>query len=114
MSNHAALASQWMATSAQRVDQAIEASFDDWNVSAQQLKDAMHYAATGGGKRIRPLLVYATAALSNKQLDDIPGIDDCAVALELFHTYSLVHDDLPSMDNDDLRRGRPTVHKAYD
>ena len=114
MSNQAALASQWMATSAQRVDQAIEASFLNWNVSAQQLKDAMHYAATGGGKRIRPLLVYATAALSGKQLNDIPGIDDCAVALELFHTYSLVHDDLPSMDNDDLRRGRPTVHKAYD
>ena len=114
MSNHAALASQWMATSAQRVDQAIETSFDDWNVSAQQLKDAMHYAATGGGKRIRPLLVYATAALSGKQLNEIPGIDDCAVALELFHTYSLVHDDLPCMDNDDLRRGRPTVHKAYD
>ena len=114
MSNQAALASQWMVASAQRVDQAIETSFDDWNVSAQQLKDAMHYAATGGGKRIRPLLVYATAALSGKQLNDIPGIDDCAVALELFHTYSLVHDDLPSMDNDDLRRGRPTVHKAYD
>lgn len=114
MSNQAALASQWMVASAQRVDQAIETSFDDWNVSAQQLKDAMHYAATGGGKRIRPLLVYATAALSGKQLNEIPGIDDCAVALELFHTYSLVHDDLPSMDNDDLRRGRPTVHKAYD
>lgn len=114
MLNQAALASQWMVASAQRVDQAIETSFDDWNVSAQQLKDAMHYAATGGGKRIRPLLVYATAALSGKQLNEIPGIDDCAVALELFHTYSLVHDDLPSMDNDDLRRGRPTVHKAYD
>ena len=50
MSNQAALASQWMVASAQRVDQAIETSFDEWNVSAQQLKDAMHYAATGGGK----------------------------------------------------------------
>ena len=114
MSNHAALASQWMATSAQRVDRAIETSFQNWDVSALKLKDAMHYAAIGGGKRIRPLLVYATAALSEKQLDDIPGIDNCAVAIELFHTYSLVHDDLPCMDNDDLRRGRPTVHKAYD
>ncbi len=114
MSNHAALASQWMATTAQRVDKAIETSFQNWDVSAQQLKDAMHYAAIGGGKRIRPLLIYATAALSEKQLDDIHGIDHCAVAIELFHTYSLVHDDLPCMDNDDLRRGRPTVHKAYD
>jgi farnesyl diphosphate synthase len=103
-----------MATTAQRVDKAIETSFQNWDVSAQQLKEAMHYAAIGGGKRIRPLLVYATAALSGKQLDDIPGIDHCAVAIELFHTYSLVHDDLPCMDNDDLRRGRPTVHKAYD
>lgn len=114
MSNHAALANQWMATTAQRVDKAIEASFQNWDVSALKLKDAMHYAAIGGGKRIRPLLVYATAALSEKPLDDIPGIDHCAVAIELFHTYSLVHDDLPCMDNDDLRRGRPTVHKAYD
>ena len=78
MSNQAALASQWMATTAQRVDKAIETSFQNWDVSAQQLKEAMHYAAIGGGKRIRPLLVYATAALSGKQLDDIPGIDHCA------------------------------------
>ncbi|MBU3600373.1 polyprenyl synthetase family protein [Polynucleobacter sp. 30F-ANTBAC] len=73
----------------------------------------MIYAATGGGKRIRPLLVYATASLSGKPLDQIPGIDACAVAVELFHTYSLVHDDMPCMDDDDLRRGRATVHKVY-
>jgi farnesyl diphosphate synthase len=74
----------------------------------------MHYAATGGGKRVRPLLIYATASLTGKELDQVPGVDACAVAVELFHTYSLVHDDLPCMDNDDLRRGRPTVHKAFD
>jgi farnesyl diphosphate synthase len=74
----------------------------------------MHYAATGGGKRVRPLLIYATASLAGKELDQVPGVDACAVAVELFHTYSLVHDDLPCMDNDDLRRGRPTVHKAFD
>jgi farnesyl diphosphate synthase len=68
----------------------------------------------GGGKRIRPLLVYASASLGKRPLDQIPGVDACAVAIELFHTYSLVHDDLPAMDNDDLRRGRATVHRAYD
>jgi farnesyl diphosphate synthase len=73
----------------------------------------MYYAATGGGKRIRPLSVYATASLVGKPLDQIPGIDQCAVAVELFHTYSLVHDDMPCMDDDDLRRGRATVHKVY-
>jgi farnesyl diphosphate synthase len=63
---------------------------------------------------VRPLLTYATASLAGKELDQVAGLDACAVALELFHTYSLVHDDLPCMDNDDLRRGRPTVHKAFD
>jgi farnesyl diphosphate synthase len=96
------------------VDQAILKSFDDQVSAASGLKTAMHYAATGGGKRVRPLLIYATASLAGKELDQVAGVDACAVALELFHTYSLVHDDLPCMDNDDLRRGRPTVHKAFD
>jgi farnesyl diphosphate synthase len=96
------------------VDQAILKSFDDQVSAASGLKTAMHYAATGGGKRVRPLLIYATASLTGKELDQVPGVDACAVAVELFHTYSLVHDDLPCMDNDDLRRGRPTVHKAFD
>jgi farnesyl diphosphate synthase len=72
---------------------------------------AMRHAAIGGGKRLRPLLVHATAALF--------GVDrECAArvgcALECIHVYSLVHDDLPAMDDDDLRRGKPTVHKAFD
>lgn len=71
---------------------------------------AMRHAAIGGGKRLRPLLVYATAQLF--------GVDrDCAgraaVAIECIHVYSLIHDDLPAMDDDDLRRGKPTVHKVY-
>ncbi|MBY0520931.1 MAG: polyprenyl synthetase family protein, partial [Sphingomonas sp.] len=71
---------------------------------------AMRHAAIGGGKRLRPLLVFATARLF--------GVDrECAgraaVAIECIHVYSLIHDDLPAMDNDDLRRGKPTVHKAY-
>jgi farnesyl diphosphate synthase len=100
--------------STERVDQAILKYFDDQVSATSGLKAAMHYAATGGGKRVRPLLIYATASLAGKELNQVAGIDACAVAVELFHTYSLVHDDLPCMDNDDLRRGRPTVHKAFD
>jgi len=106
--------SVWLQRSTERVDRAILKSFDNQVSAASDLKTAMHYAATGGGKRVRPLLIYATASLTGKELDQVPGIDACAVAVELFHTYSLVHDDLPCMDNDDLRRGRPTVHKAFD
>jgi farnesyl diphosphate synthase len=106
--------SVWLQRSIERVDQAILRSLDDQVSVASGLKSAMHYAATGGGKRVRPLLIYATASLSGKELDQVAGLDACAVAVELFHTYSLVHDDLPCMDNDDLRRGRPTVHKAFD
>lgn len=106
--------SVWLQRSTERVDQAILRYLNDQGSVASGLKTAMHYAATGGGKRVRPLLTYATASLAGKELDQVAGIDACAVALELFHTYSLVHDDLPCMDNDDLRRGRPTVHKAFD
>lgn len=106
--------SVWLQRSTERVDQAILKSFNDQVSAASGLKSAMHYAVTGGGKRVRPLLIYATASLAGKELDQVAGVDACAVAVELFHTYSLVHDDLPCMDNDDLRRGRPTVHKAFD
>jgi farnesyl diphosphate synthase len=106
--------SVWLQRSIERVDQAILKSLNDQVLVPSDLKSAMHYAATGGGKRVRPLLIYATASLSGKELDQVAGLDTCAVAVELFHTYSLVHDDLPCMDNDDLRRGRPTVHKAFD
>lgn len=104
----------WLQRSIERVDQAILKYFDDQVSATSGLKAAMHYAATGGGKRVRPLLIYATASLMGKELSQVAGVDACAVAVELFHTYSLVHDDLPCMDNDDLRRGRPTVHKAFD
>jgi farnesyl diphosphate synthase len=75
----------------------------------------MRYAAQGGGKRIRPLLVYAAGQLGDvvsSQKTEI--LDAAAVAVECIHAYSLVHDDMPCMDDDDLRRGRPTVHKAFD
>jgi len=76
-----------------------------------RLCQAMHYAVFNGGKRLRPLLVYASG-----QLLDIPPdqLDAPACAVELIHCYSLVHDDLPAMDDDDLRRGRPTTHLAFD
>jgi geranylgeranyl pyrophosphate synthase len=78
--------------------------------SPQVLHEAMHYAVMNGGKRIRPLLTYASAeALSIDPLLMTPG----AAAIELLHCFSLVHDDLPSMDDDDLRRGKPSLHKAF-
>ncbi|WP_289283573.1 MULTISPECIES: (2E,6E)-farnesyl diphosphate synthase [unclassified Methylophaga] len=76
-----------------------------------RLFEAMRYATLGGGKRLRALLVYATGqAMGAKQ----PAMDVAAAAVEMIHAYSLVHDDMPMMDDDDLRRGRPTCHKAYD
>jgi len=79
-------------------------------IPSLELKDAMRYSLSDGGKYIRPLLVYATGHIFNVPLDylDIP-----ATAVELIHTYSLIHDDLPCMDNADLRRGKPSCHKMY-
>ncbi len=68
-------------------------------------------ASSGGGKRIRPALLFAAARAVGRSEEEVEG---AACAIELIHVYSLVHDDLPAMDDDDLRRGRPTVHKAYD
>src|SRR3990167_1805724 len=80
------------------------------NVPSLELKSAMEYTLFNGGKRIRPLLIYATGCVFNAPFEnmDIP-----ASAVELIHTYSLIHDDLPCMDNADLRRGKPSCHKAY-
>ncbi|HEX5958835.1 MAG TPA: farnesyl diphosphate synthase [Hyphomicrobiaceae bacterium] len=77
----------------------------------ERLVAAMRHATLGGGKRLRPFLVIETAGLFNVAAE---AAVDAAASLELVHCYSLVHDDLPAMDNDDLRRGRPTVHKAFD
>jgi farnesyl diphosphate synthase len=77
----------------------------------QRLHAAMRHATLGGGKRIRPLLVYATGTALGASENDL---DAPAAAVELVHAYSLVHDDLPAMDDDALRRGRPTVHVAFD
>ena len=76
-----------------------------------RLHTAMRHAVLGGGKRLRPMLVYAAGALVHA---DAAALDHAAAAVELIHAYSLVHDDLPAMDDDALRRGRPTVHVAFD
>jgi farnesyl diphosphate synthase len=75
-----------------------------------RLLSAMRYSTLGGGKRMRPLLAYAAAELTGGLPDDA---DACAAAVELIHAYSLIHDDLPCMDDDELRRGKPTCHVAY-
>jgi farnesyl diphosphate synthase len=92
----------------------VEGELDRWLPSEllapQSLHAAQRYSVLGPGKRIRPALVYATAETLGVPLD---SVDASACAIELIHAYSLVHDDLPAMDNDDLRRGRPTCHKAF-
>ena len=77
----------------------------------EPLPNAMRYAVLGGGKRIRPRLVYAAGRLAGASLE---SLDPAAAAVELIHAYSLIHDDLPAMDDDDLRRGQPTVHRRFD
>ena len=83
----------------------------DAQVSPQRLHQAMRYAVLGGGKRARPLLVFAAGDVSNANPDRLEIV---AAALEMIHAYSLVHDDLPCMDDDTLRRGKPTTHIEYD
>ena len=80
----------------------------------QSLHGSMRYSLEAGGKRVRPVLALAAAeAVSGRDAADMPGLLPAACSLELIHTYSLIHDDLPAMDNDDFRRGKPTNHKVY-
>ena len=81
------------------------------STSPAKLHQAMRYAALDGGKRVRPLLVFAAGAVFDAPTD---ALERAAAAVEMIHVYSLVHDDLPCMDDDDLRRGKPTVHRQYD
>ncbi len=95
---------------ANRVDRAIVDYCDRYMIGPEKLVEAMRYSLEAGGKRIRPALVLLSAQLCGGSLDQamIP-----AVAIEMVHTFSLIHDDLPAMDNDDFRRGRPTNHKVF-
>ena len=100
-----------LAATAKRVDSALAGLLAETAMPEGRLADAMRHAALGGGKRLRPYLVLASAELfAVPEAAAMP----VACALELLHCYSLVHDDLPAMDDDDLRRGQPTVHRAYD
>jgi geranylgeranyl diphosphate synthase type II len=83
-------------------------------LASSGLEEAMRYSLLAGGKRIRPVLALATArAIGREPAAVVPDVLPLAAAIELIHTYSLIHDDLPAMDDDDLRRGRPTCHKAF-
>lgn len=95
----------------QRINKELQSAVNSQVKSPIQLKQAIEYVLLSGGKRLRPLLVYASGLCFNANLQDL----DCpAVAVELIHAYSLVHDDLPAMDDDALRRGKPTCHIAFD
>ncbi len=102
-----------LADLAQRADRALERWVAPAGAPAE-LAEAMRYAALGGGKRLRPCLVYlAASACGGEAAQDQSAADVAAAAVEMVHCYSLVHDDLPAMDDDSLRRGRPTVHMQY-
>ncbi len=98
---------QWQ----QRVETAINTTLPATDSHPTQLHQAMHYAVLNGGKRVRPMLIYASGELFDLNPQQL---DAAAVAIEMIHAYSLVHDDLPAMDDDDLRRGKPTCHKQFD
>jgi farnesyl diphosphate synthase len=99
-----------------RVEAALERVLPKADIVPARLHSAMRYAVLGGGKRVRPLLVHAAgeAALAQPGQVSLARLDAVSCAVELMHAYSLVHDDLPCMDDDVLRRGKPTVHVEYD
>ncbi|THC43265.1 polyprenyl synthetase family protein [Massilia sp. Mn16-1_5] len=103
--------SQWMAGVQAQVEDALSDFLPAAHLVPTKLHEAMRYTVLGGGKRVRPLLVYASGALFDA---DPAALARAACALEMIHAYSLVHDDMPCMDDDELRRGKPTVHIAYD
>lgn len=95
----------------ERINQFLAQRLEQLTINDNKLHQAMSYGLLIGGKRMRPYLVYITGEALGVSLDDLDGI---AGALECIHAYSLLHDDLPAMDDDDLRRGKPTCHKAFD
>ncbi|MGH8135406.1 MAG: polyprenyl synthetase family protein [Steroidobacteraceae bacterium] len=103
--------SAWQSQYRERVESVLERCLPGSDMAPARLHAAMRYAALGPGKRIRPVLVYATGAAVGLPPS---ALDGPAAAVELIHAYSLVHDDLPAMDDDDLRRGRLTTHRAFD
>ena len=94
-----------------RINQFLANQFEEIDSYNAPLRDAMKYGLLLGGKRVRPFLVYATGKILGAEM---PALDYAAAAIESIHAYSLIHDDLPAMDNDELRRGQPTCHIAFD
>ena len=92
-------------------ERVLHALLDSADIPAPRIKDAMMYSLFPGGKRLRPTLVYLCGELLNVTIE---SLDIIAAAIELTHCYSLIHDDLPAMDDDDLRRGKPSCHRAFD
>jgi len=93
-----------------RINRTLERLAPPETEPPETIHKAMRYSLFAGGKRIRPILALAAAEACDRS---VPGIEEAACALEMIHTYSLIHDDLPALDNDDLRRGRPTSHKVF-
>jgi len=101
---------EYVARQQKRIDEALERWVPPESTLPESIHKAMRYSLFAGGKRVRPVLCMAAA----EAVSDSPaGIESCACTLELIHTYSLIHDDLPALDNDDLRRGVPTNHKVF-
>ena len=100
----------WSLAQLQLVEQALQRVLPAGDIAPQRLHQAMRYAVLGGGKRVRPLLAFGAGELA---CADPERVAYAGAAVELIHAYSLVHDDLPCMDDDDLRRGRPTCHKVF-
>jgi len=103
--------SDWSREVQDEVERALDAFLPPAGAVPHKLHEAMRYTTLGGGKRVRPLLAYAAGALFGADADALARV---AGAVEMIHVYSLVHDDMPCMDDDALRRGKPTVHVAYD
>ncbi len=103
--------SECLSTYRERVRAALDARLPAPTSEPRHLHEAMRYAVLNGGKRVRAVLVYTAGSALNAPLD---RLDAPACAVEMIHAYSLVHDDLPAMDDDDLRRGQPTCHRAFD
>jgi farnesyl diphosphate synthase len=101
----------WLAYIQQRIETILQTVLPAANVAPTRLHEAMRYAVLGGGKRIRGLLAHSAGGFTHARPEQL---DRAACAVELIHAYSLIHDDLPCMDDDKLRRGKPTVHVAYD
>jgi len=95
----------------ERIERILDSALPAMALPPMKLHEAMRYSVLGGGKRIRPLLVYATGEALGVDAD---FLDAPAAAIEMMHAFSLIHDDLPAMDDDDLRRGKPTTHRAFD